>query len=275
MAYQGTSYSFNQRAQFTIPTRHGTNSAMLPVRTGTNYYGTSNNYNPFVVYTGIDTDILFYVVGDNRKAVNLLNKTFKARIVSRSDNITRVTKTLSIIDYNNSTLLLRLTKSDVDSLYAGLFDLTITYTDTQGNEFALTSNTAQFQINYVLEIKVSPGLELIESLVENNFVNVGNVGEKLKSTAQTLNSDGTNTAVAYVTNFSGKFYVEGTLELSPVERDWFEIQLDPENAENYWTFSNATGLETFTWDGMFMWVRFRYEADVGNTGTLDKALYRA
>jgi len=275
MAYQGTSYSFNQKAQFTIPNRSGTNSSVLPIRTGTNYYGTSNNYNPFVVYTGIDTDILFSVISETRKAVSLVNKTFTARIVSRSDNIVRVTKNLSFFDYNNSTLLLRLTKTDVDNLSAGLYDLTITYTDSEGNEFGLTSDTVQFQINYTLEIKIAPGLQIEQSLEESQFTNPGNVGSKLASTAQTLNSDGTNTAAVYVTNFSGKLYAEGTLDLQPAERDWFEIQLDPENSNNYWTFTSASDVVPFTWDGMFMWVRFRYVADVGNTGTLDKILYRA
>lgn len=276
MAYQGTAYSYNQRTEITIANRTGsTASCLLPTRTGTSYYGVSNNFKPFVANIGLDTDIEFYVVSDDRRAVNLTNKTFTAYVVSRSDNVIRVKKTLTVLNYNFAILLLRLTKSDLAGLEEGLYDLTITYTDSENNEFGLIAVQGSNSITYTLELTAASGLQIQASSIETAFNGANNTSANFPSTAQTYNSDGTNTAVAYTTGFSGKLYAEGTLVSSPSERDWFEIKLDPENDNNYWTFTSSTGLEAFTWDGMFQWVRFRYVADVGNTGTLDKILYRA
>jgi|TARA_B110000503_G_scaffold142038_1_gene237511 hypothetical protein len=260
MNYQGTAYSYNQRSEI-----------LMPSRRGTTYYG-SQNHKPLIAYKGVANDFEFFVIDTNRKPANIANKTFTANVINRSSKTTTISKTLVLLDTGSGSLLMRLTEDDLSKLTPALYDITITYTDSNSNKFGLYSDL-NARLTYVLEVKSNDGSTIRESSNGNVFQN--NTTNEFPSTGQTDNSDGTNTAVAYVTNFSGKFYAEGSLEMSPSARDWFEIQLDPENSENYWTFTSASGLEAFTWDGMFMWVRFRYVSDITNTGTLDKVLYRA
>ena len=260
MNYQSTAYSYNQRSEILLPTRRGTS-----------YYGTQN-HKPLIAYEGVSTDFEFFVTNTDRRPVSIESKTFTAKIINRSTKLAVITKTLVPLDYSQGSLLMSLSEDDVAKLSPALYDLAITYTDSESKTVGLYSDQ-NARLSYVLEVKENPSSTITESSSITDFTSGDSAA--YPGTAQTRNSDGTNTAVAYITNFSGKFYAEGTLESSPAERDWFEIQLDPDSANNYWTFSNASGLEVWTFDGMFQWVRFRYVADSGNTGTLDKVLYRA
>lgn len=264
MIYQGTVYNYNQRGEVVLPTRRGTT------------YYQPQNHKPFVVYAGLDHDIEFFVIDSNRKPVSIENKTFTVQIIDRTSQNIIVTKTLVPVDYTLGNLVLRLDQSSTGMLSAALYDLVITYTDTDGKQFGLYSDQ-NARLTYVLEVKASPSSTLKTSAQATQFVNNGNdqfFTDAFPGTAQSFNSDGTNTCAVYTTNFTGKFYAQGTLELTPTELDWFSIQLDPESADDEWTFTNYSGVLPFTWDGMFMWIRFYHTVDPSNTGTLDKVLYR-
>jgi len=263
MNYQSKAYSYNQRSEIVIPNRRGTT-----------YYG-SQNHKPLIAYTGITNDFEFFVIDNSRKPLSLTNKTFKANIVNRTTKATVITKTLTTLNNDTSSLLMRLTESDLGKVSPALYDVTVTYTDSEALQFGLYSDQNS-RLTYVLEVKDNPASNITPSLIDDSFTGDRDKTSPFASTAQTQNSDGTNTVVAYFTNFSGKFYAQGSLERNPTSgRDWFQIQLNPGDAEDYWQLTNYSGLEVFTFDGMFMWVRFTYIADAGNQGTLDKVLYRS
>jgi len=263
MNYQSKAYSYNQRSEIVIPNRRGTT-----------YYG-SQNHKPLIAYDGVTNDFEFFVIDNSRKPVSLANKTFKASVVNRTTKTAIITKTLVTLSTDTGSVLMRLTESDLGKLSPALYDVTITYTDNEAMVFGLYSDQ-NARLTYVLEVKANTASSIKPSLIDDSFSGVKDKSSSFPSTAQTQNSDGTNTVVAYFTNFSGKFYAQGSLEQSPTSgSDWFQIQLNPGDAEDHWTFTGATGLEPFTFDGMFMWVRFTYIADAGNQGTLDKVLYRS
>jgi hypothetical protein len=264
MIYQGTAYNYNQRGQI-----------VLPNRTGTTYHQ-PQNHKPFIVYTGIDHDIEFFVTDNDRKPVSLNGKTFVAKIVDRNSRAVRVTKTLVSINSSVGNVVMRLDQASTSSLEPGLYDLTITYTDSLGRTFGLYSDQNS-RLSYVLEVKATPNVEVKQSNETLEFTDNGNnefYTSRFPGTAQSYNTDGTNTIAVYTNNFTGTLYLQGTLEINPTEQDWFSIQLDPESANDEWVFTNSNGVIPFTWDGMFMWIRLYYTPDPSNTGTLDKILYR-
>jgi hypothetical protein len=264
MIYQGTVYNYNQRGEVVLPTRRGTT------------YYQPQNHKPFVVYAGLDHDIEFFVIDSSRKPVSIENKTFTVQIIDRNSQSVVVTKTLVPVNYNLGNLVLRLDQSSTSMLNVALYDLVITYTDTEGKQFGLYSDQ-NARLTYVLEVKPSPSSTLRTSAQSTQFIDNGNdefFTDAFPGTAQSFNNDGTNTCAVYVTNYSGTVHAQGTLENNPTEQDWFSIQLDPESAEDAWTFTSESGVFPFTWDGMFMWVRFYHTPAAGNTGTLDKILYR-
>jgi hypothetical protein len=265
MNYQGTAYSYNQRGEIIIPTRKGTT-----------YYG-AHNHKPLVIYTNLDTDLEFFITNTDRKPINIDGKTFSASVIDRNSKSIVLTKTLIPNNYDLGNVIMRISQGDSSTLTPGLYDLIITYTDEQSRTYGLHSDQNN-RISYVLEVKGNPFPTETASNSADSFLNNGSgnyYSSIFPSTAQTFNEDGTNTAAFYVTNFTGTVFAQGSLDNSPADNTWFNIQLDPENSEDSWTFVNETGVIPFTWDGMFMWVRFYYVPDPSNTGTLDKILYRA
>lgn len=264
MSYQGTAYKYNQVSEIVVPKR-----------TGTTYYG-PRNHKPLVIYTGLNTDIEFFVKDTNNKPVNIDGKTFVAKVVERETNNVRLTKTLVNYNYDRGLVMLQVNQDDSSSLRFGLYDLVITYTDSESRTYGLHSDENN-RISYVLEVKENPLPTLRESSVLDNFVNDGSgkyYTSRAEGTSQSFNRDGTNTCAVYLTNFTGDFYAQATLDLNPSESDWFTVQLDPESAENKYSFADESGVIPFTWDGMFLWVRFYYEPSSANNGTVDKVLYR-
>ena len=45
--------------------------------------------------------------------------------------------------------------------------------------------------------------------------------------------------------------------------------------DNSINYTNFSGVEAYNFNGNIMWVRFRYEPDPANAGTIDKILYRS
>ena len=72
---------------------------------------------------------------------------------------------------------------------------------------------------------------------------------------------------------TGKVYGEGTLDLIGNDSsDWFTLNLSLANP--YALLTAFSGVNAFNFSGNIAWVRFYYEKDPANTGTIDKILYR-
>ena len=259
----GTAYNYNQ-SEF-----------ISPALSGTRYFNPRNNKN-LSIYTGLAIDIDFYLRNQNYKSLNIQGKKFVATVVERDTNNVRLSKTLYKDDRDSSKMVLQLTPDDSGGIDPGLYHLYITYTDSDNNRYPLYSDENQ-TLHHVLEVKENPLTVLRESAVLDDFATAGGdlyYSSRTNGTAPTFNRDGTNTCAVYLTNFTGKIYAYGALDLNPSERDWFEIELDPENTETFYSFDQASGVYAFTWDGMFMWIRFAYLPDDTNQGTVEKILYR-
>lgn len=97
--------------------------------------------------------------------------------------------------------------------------------------------------------------------------NLNVVGDKVVGDSYLGFTDGLHTIAIYVTNFTGRVFLQGTLATDPQEDDWFDISLvtnqfsneqfvqfplDPLNP----TGTNGdTGVEAFTFIGNFVFLR--------------------
>ncbi len=59
---------------------------------------------------------------------------------------------------------------------------------------------------------------------------------------------------------------------SPASEDYFEITLNGQSSPV--TFSSSTTVTNYNFYGVFHNVRFSWDNDTGNTGVIDKILYR-
>ena len=59
---------------------------------------------------------------------------------------------------------------------------------------------------------------------------------------------------------------------SPANADYFNITLDGESSPV--TFSSSSTVTNYNFYGVFHYARFSWDNDSGNTGVIDKILYR-
>ena len=87
------------------------------------------------------------------------------------------------------------------------------------------------------------------------------------------NNKALHTIAVYTRNFSGGLRVQGTMAVTPGNTDWFDITMDGAGSRTN-SFSNSTSVTNYNFYGVYQAVRFSWQNDSGNTGLIDKILYR-
>lgn len=250
MSYQATAHKYNQRGEIFIPNRTGTT------------YNIPSNHKNFIVYTGLDTDIEFFVIGSDRKPVDASNMTMLASIVHRTSRIMVLHKTLQIINYEEGRALLKLTAAETSLLGAALYEMMITFTDISGRTFSMQSDQNN-RIGYVLETKLNPAAGKRTSYTSTTF-DAYNHGERLASTTQSFNITGAQSMSVETTDYTGLLEVQASLVANPSSDDWLNIPNISDSLTAY------TGTTYFSWTGTHVWIRLVHSP---TTGTVDKLTY--
>ena len=255
-----SAYQYNQRAEILVPTR-----------TGTTYYGPTHARN-LVVYKGLNIDIEFFAKDTDRKPQSLHNKTYVATFIDRSAQTTVFTKNLQPIDYDKGELLLRLDHSKTDLLDTKLYDMVITYkvTDYPG-DYAVQSDQNS-RITFAVDVKSGQKNQLRPSETVTNFNPNGDdrIGDQMTGPATNNSISGLNTVQVHFTNYLGVYKLQGSLSLQPLTTDWFDI-----GGQTHTLSSVTTAVKYHTFVGMYTYVRLVHTPNAGNTGTLDKVIYRS
>jgi hypothetical protein len=87
------------------------------------------------------------------------------------------------------------------------------------------------------------------------------------------NNKALHTIAVYTKNFSGALRVQGTMSATPSNSDYFDITMEGAGSTAN-TFSSSTTVTNFNFTGVYHSVRFSWGNDSGNTGVIDKILYR-
>jgi hypothetical protein len=80
------------------------------------------------------------------------------------------------------------------------------------------------------------------------------------------NNQATHTIAIYPSAFTGKVIVQGTMESTPSNSDFFNVTST--------TLSSSSTVTTLNFTGVYHSVRFSWDNDADNTGKIDKILYR-
>lgn len=95
------------------------------------------------------------------------------------------------------------------------------------------------------------------------------VGPALKGDGFYGFSDGLHTISVKLDNFTGRFFLEATLELHPTEDDWFPIMLTGTNPYVEYPINphmptgshGDTGMDSFVIEGNFVFIRAKINRD--------------
>ena len=80
------------------------------------------------------------------------------------------------------------------------------------------------------------------------------------------NNDALHTIAVYTTGFSGTLKILGTMATTPASTDFFTVSTI--------TDLPSTGVKYYNFTGVYQFVKFSWDNASGNTGTIDKILYR-
>ena len=233
------------------------------------------------VYKGVDNTINFDVKNEDRKPVKLTSQIIQANLVNHQNKKLIFSRTCKVEDDHAGKVQLTILDSDVAGIDEGLYDLAFTYTNHEGSTKPLFTDHNDKQ-TATIQILDGSLPKLSSTVIVNSFAidpqNNGKTNEDqmyssgYAGDAQSNDSNGLHTFAAYTTAFTGKLYVDGTLDAyADSSAGWFPVRIG--SVTDYVTFSAHTGITPFNFSSNIMWVRFSFLADSGTSG-VDKILYR-
>lgn len=103
---------------------------------------------------------------------------------------------------------------------------------------------------------MTPSVYLMQTTGDQQNV----VGEPVRADSWYGYSDGMHTVSFHVTNFTGRIFIQATLEANPTEDDWFDICLGKNNP--YLQFPLRPGQPTGLFNGDTSAVAMNFKANV-------------
>ena len=233
------------------------------------------------VYRGVWNPLTFTFKNEDQKAQNVVGKTYTFNIVDTESKEAVVTRNLKILDDGSTqaskgTASVDITEGDLLPLDAKFYEYSIQEVLGDGSTLVTYADT-----NYVSggSIEVLDGAypQFLPSVSVSDFTSSGG---PLQYTSGAIpakpgrnNNKALHTIGVYTKNFSGALRVQGTMSATPADADFFNITLDGESSPV--TFSSSTTVTDYNFYGVFHYVRFSWDNDTGNTGIIDKILYRS
>ena len=234
------------------------------------------NNRPVKIYKSTDSLISFRIKDQDRKPMNLNGLDLTANLTKTQDKASTISRPLLLTDEYNGAAQLSLTEKDIRQLESGLYYITVTVKDADDIVRPLYSDFNQ-RVSGTVEILDTELPTLVNSQELTTFVELAGsskfYADVVEGDARKHDKTGLHTFAVYATNFTGKVYGEGTLDLAGNDAsDWFTLNLSLANP--YALFTAFSGVDAFNFSGNIAWIRFYYEKDPANTGTIDKILYR-
>jgi|TARA_Y100000310_G_scaffold241195_1_gene245131 hypothetical protein len=232
--------------------------------------------NTVKIHKGIDDKITFNVYDENRRLASISHLTLAVNIIDANTGALVLTKTPVVREGVTGTLDVIFSWGDTANLDAGLYEFSITTTSVDGETGTLYTDLSQKAIGTIEildNILPSPSTTLS---VSSFTVNGGRYESDPVSASPGRNyQTSLHTCAVYATTYTGKFYVEGSHDLtSPT--NWFVIDLHPTNSLLDWNVYTAkSGIDPFNFNITTNWFRFVHIPDGANVGTLDKVLIRS
>jgi len=237
------------------------------------------------IYKGVDSTLGFDIKNQDRKPVNLLDKTIVVNIMQVRTGELVVQRRATLVEPESGFCEFTVFSSDLIDLDPGLYQLSAIIYDGDGIAKSLYSDNNR---RATMEIEILDGAypKYIPS-VECVFTQLGNtwVSQPIASNLQKNDSSSFHTIQIKVSDFKGKISALVSMEYDsggnyfPVKfvNDAKEITFKPPyvysiRTDDRWPDSTVEGWN-FIADAR--WVKIVYTPDSDNTGTVDKVIYRS
>ena len=246
------------------------------------YHGRNSNVydRRLTLHRGVSNPLTFTFKNEDQKNKDISSKTYEFNMIDSESKKAVLTKTLTILD-DGSTVSTKgdasttITEGDLLPLDAKFYNFAVREVKSDGSREITYSDTGYAAAGTV-ELLDGAYPEFVASSNVSTFSSGGPlayVSGNIDARPGINNNKALHTIAVYTKNFSGALRVQGTMSASPSESDFFDITMqDASGPAN--SFTSSTTVTNFNFTGVFHTVRFAWGNDTGNTGVIDKILYR-
>ena len=225
------------------------------------------------IYKGVSNPITFTFKNEDQKSQFVDAKTFEFNLIDTDTQQSVLTRNLTILDDGSSILTkgrasVTLTEGDLLGLDAKFYSYSIREVATDGSRTVTFTDTA-YNSAGTAEVLAGGYPQFADSESIINFTKSGSTSTSSAIDARPGMDDNSalHTVAVYPVNFAGTLVIQGTMvSTAPTDADYFEI------SSNAITTTDTIAYYNFT--GVLQYVRFRWTNNSGNTGVIDKILYR-
>ena len=233
------------------------------------------------LHRGVSNPVNFTFKNEDQKAQDITSKTYEFNIIDSECNNAVVSKTLTILD-DGSTVSTKgdasctITESDLLPLDAKFYNFAVREVKSDGSREITYSDTG-YAAAGTIELLDGAYPEFVPSTNVSTFTTGGPLGFKsgvIDARPGINNNKALHTIAVYPKNFQGSWRVQATMSASPSDSDFFDITLDGESSSTVSYILPTSQLYQYNFTGVYHSVRFVWGNDTGNTGVIDKILYR-
>jgi hypothetical protein len=227
------------------------------------------------IYRGVRNPITFTFKNEDQKKQDITGKTYQFNIIDTESKKAVVTRYLSILDDGSTTsskgtASVEITDADLLDLDNKFYEYSINEVKTDGSTLVTFADTS-YVSSGTIELLDGAYPQFQPSQTITSFTVTSGPLAKTSGAINAYpgknNNSALHTAAIYTTGFAGRVKIQGTMvTTSPVDADYFDI------ANVDITASDSVVYQNF--NGVYQNIRFSYGRNSGNTGTLDKILYR-
>ena len=225
------------------------------------------------IYKGVSNPITFTFKNEDQKSQFVDSKTFEFNLIDTETNRSVITRSLTVLDDGSSTSTkgqasVTLTEGDLLQLDAKFYNYSIREVSSDGTRTVTFTDTA-YNSAGTAEVLTGGYPQFTNSENITNFTRSGSTSTSSAVEAKPgiNNNSALHTVAVYPKNFAGTLVIEGTMvSTAPGDSDYFEISSN--------TITTADTIAYYNFTGVLQNVRFKWTNTSGNTGVIDKILYR-
>lgn len=215
----------------------------------------------------------------DKKPVKTFSRNLRIFIINYENDEMMLSKLAEVVDEPKGEYRFVFSPGDIERWDAGLYRYSMILEDEDGDEYPLYVDSEQNAVG-ILELidRAVPNAQPSILISKDDFTIKSSttdtfIAERYKGNAQGNFQKALHTISIKTDNFTGKFWVQASLEDNPVsDSEWFDVHIG--NVTPYIDFNGDTGTSAYNFKGSFVWIRFVYQTDSSNDGEISKVWYK-
>ncbi len=227
------------------------------------------------LYKGVSNPLSFTFKNEDQKAQDITAKTYEFNLIDSETKQSVVTRNLTILDDGSTittkgTASITVTEGDLLTLDAKFYNYAIREVAAD-NTRTVTFADSFYNAAGTVEVLDGAYPDMIDSTEINSFTST--TGPLTRTSSAIDANPGINNNVAlhtvaiYQKSFVGTLRIQGTMVSTPGDTDYFDVATISFE-------SNSDAITYYNFTGVYQNVRFSWGNTGGNTGRVDKILYR-